>query len=137
MTTSFENDLCSDPFHSIDNHLEEDCLATLHGRNGLFPARFCVKISGVIVDVDRDVNRTLLRRRLYLRTCITDNILDSSRSSDSTGNFHLKNFDQIKGVRMQGTIALCSNDGCNQMNRFEVNRIVIVLFLLISFFPFE
>ena len=133
MTNNFENDSCSDPFHSIDNHLEGDCQATSNGRHGLFPARFCVKISGVIVDVDRDVNRSLLRRHLYLRTCITDNIMDSSRSSDSTGNFHLKNFDQIKGVRMQGTITLCSNDGCNQNIRHRANRILIAFFLLLFF----
>lgn len=113
MTNNFVNDTCSDPFNPIDNHLETECLATSFGRNGLFPARFCVKISGIVVDVDRHVNRSLLNKRLYLRTCIIDNIMESSRSMDSTGNFRLKNFNQIKGVRMQGTITLCSLDGCN------------------------
>ncbi|CAF1162451.1 unnamed protein product [Adineta steineri] len=130
MTTNFENDTCSDPFNPIDNHLEAECLATSNGRNGLFPARFCVKISGVIVDVDRHVNRSLLTKSLFLRTCIIDNIMDSTRSSDSTGNFRLKNFNQIKGVRMQGTITVCSHDGCNQANLFKINSIIILFSLL-------
>lgn len=119
MTTQFENDTCADPFNPIDNHLETECQASSNGKNGLFPARFCVKISGIVVDVDPEVNRSLIRKSLYLRTCIADNIMDSTRSSDSTGNFRLKNFDQIKGVRMQGTITLCSNDGCNRAHRFH------------------
>ena len=129
MTTNFVNDTCSDPFNPIDNHLEGECLATSKGRNGLFPARFCVKISGIIVDVDKNVNRSLIRKRLYLRTCITDNIMDSTRSLDSTGNFRLKNFNKIKGVRMQGTITLCSNDGCNQ-GKILTRNLFLTLFSL-------
>ena len=134
MTTNFKDDTCSDPFNPIDNHLESECLATSKGKNGLFPARFCVKISGVVVDVDRNVNRSLLRKSLFLRTCITDNIMDSTRSSDSTGNFRLKNFNHITGVRMQGTITLCSHDGCNHAKLLTKNFSIIrfcLFFLLI------
>ena len=46
------NELCSDPFNSIDNYLEGECLAVVKGRKGLSLARFYVKISGIIVDVD-------------------------------------------------------------------------------------
>ncbi|CAM2712892.1 unnamed protein product [Rotaria socialis] len=60
-----------------------------------------------------------------------DNIMDSTRSSDSTGNFRLKNFNQIKGVRMQGTITLCSHDGCNQTNLLTMNSITIVFFVFL------
>ncbi|CAF1558911.1 unnamed protein product, partial [Adineta steineri] len=49
MTTDFQNDTCSDSFNPIDNRLEYECQATINGKNGLFPARFCVKISGIIV----------------------------------------------------------------------------------------
>ncbi|UJR13942.1 hypothetical protein I4U23_000945 [Adineta vaga] len=137
MTTNFENDTCKDPFNPIDNHLEIDCQATSNGRNGLFPARFCVKISGIIVDVDRHVNRSLLQKSLFLRTCIIDNIMDSTRSSDSTGNFRLKNFNEIKSVRMQGTITVCSSDGCNRTNTIQINRILLnflIFFLIIYYF---
>ena len=137
MTTNFANDTCSDPFNPIDNSLESECLATSYGKNGLFPARYCVKISGIIVDVDKNVNRSLLHKYIYLRTCIIDNIMDSSRSSDSTGNFRLKNFNQIKGVRMQGTITVCLHDGCNQANLLTRNIIIILfipLFLIINSF---
>ncbi len=129
MTTDFENDTCSDPFNPIDNRLEHECLATSNGRNGVFPARFCVKISGIIVDVDRNVNRSLLHKSIFLRTCIIDNIMDSTRSSDSTGNFRLKNFNHIKGVRMQGTITVCLHDGCNQGNLLQINTIIILILL--------
>ena len=61
MTTSFVNDTCTDPFNPVDNRLEHECQATIRGKNGLFPARFCVKISGVIVDMDRHLNRSLMR----------------------------------------------------------------------------
>ena len=114
MTTDYHNDTCRDPFNPIDNHFEAECQATIKGKNGLFPARFCAKISGVIVDTDKHLNRSLLRKHLYLRTCITENIMDSTRSPDSTGNFRLKNFANIRGsVRLQGTITLCTLDGCN------------------------
>lgn len=136
MTTNFDNDTCSDPFNPVDNPLEPECFAAVYKRNGLFPARFCVKISGIVVDVDRNVSRSLLHKRLYLRTCITDNIMDSTRSSDSTGNFRLKNFNQIEGVRMQGTITLCSSDGCNQANSLTMKsmKIFLLLSLCASFF---
>ena len=131
MTSSVGNDTCADPFNPIDNHLEVECQATSKGRNGQFPARFCVKISGVVVDVDRNVNRSLLHRSLYLRTCITDNIMESTRSSDSTGHFRLKNFDHIKGVRMQGTITLCSSDGCNQSTGLLASAPILFASLLV------
>ena len=135
MTNNFVNDTCSDRFNPIDNHLESECLATSFGRNGLFPARFCVKISGIVVDVDRHVNRSLINKRLYLRTCIIDNIMESTRSTDSTGNFRLKNFNQIKGVRMQGTITLCSMDGCNQVTLLLLSNSWTILFVLHLFTP--
>ncbi len=131
MTTNFTNDPCSDPFNPIDNHLESECLATSYGKNGLFPARFCVKISGIIVDIDRNVNRSLLHKKLYLRTCIIDNIMDSTRSLDSTGNFRLKNFNYIKGIRMQGTITLCLHDGCNQGNLLTENSVILFVVSLL------
>ena len=114
MTTDFLNDTCSDLFNPIYNRFEPECQATIKGRDGLFPARFCVKISGIIVDVDRGLNRSLIHKNLYLRTCITENIMESTRSLDSTGNFRLRNFANIPGeIKIQGTIALCTFDGCN------------------------
>ncbi|CAF0899136.1 unnamed protein product [Adineta steineri] len=136
MTTDFQNDICSDSFNPIDNRLEYECQATIKGKNGLFPARFCVKISGIIVDVDQNLNQSLIHKYLYLRTCITENIMDSTRSLDSTGNFRLKNFAGIKGeIKMQGTITLCTVDGCNQANYQTIDVFIIVysfLFLIIQ-----
>ncbi|CAF0750417.1 unnamed protein product [Rotaria sordida] len=133
MTTNFLNDTCSDPFNSIDNRYEHECQATIKGKNGLFPARFCVKISGIIVDIDRNLNRSLIHTNLYLRTCITENIMSSTRASDSTGNFRLKNFADIPGsIKMQGTISLCTMDGCNQAN-FQTTHILTMLFSFLFF----
>jgi len=129
MTTNFLNDTCSDPFNPIDNRFEPECQATIKGKNGLFPARFCAKISGIIVDIDRNLNRSLIHKKLYLRTCITENIMESTRSLDSTGNFRLKNFASIHGeIKMQGTITLCTLDGCNQANFQTINIFTILFF---------
>lgn len=140
LTTNFINDSCQDPFNPSENRFENDCQATIHGKNGFFPARYCVKITGIVVDIEKTLNRTLLKRRLFLRTCITENIMESSRSSDSTGNFRLKNFVNIDGeIRLQGTIALCSLDGCNgsfswKSNQTKTERtllFVLLIFLII------
>lgn len=132
MTTNFLDDACSDPFNPIDNHYEPECQATIKGKNGLFPARFCVKIYGIIVDIDRNLNRSLIHKHLYLRTCITENIMSSTKSSDSTGNFRLKNFADIHGsIKMQGTISLCTSDGCNQA---LIHRISLLTFVFSLFF---
>ncbi len=131
MTTNILNDTCSDPFSPIYNRFEPECQATIKGRNGLFPARFCVKISGIIVDIDQDLNRSLIHKNLYLRTCITENIMESTRSLDSTGNFRLRNFANIHGeIKMQGTITLCTLDGCN-LAHISTNHIFTMIF---SFF---
>ncbi len=127
MTTNFLNDTCGDPFNPIYNRFEPECQATVKGRNGLFPARFCVKISGIIVDIDRSLNRSLIHKNLYLRTCITENIMESTRSLDSTGNFRLKNFATIYGeIKMQGTITLCTLDGCNHAHILTIPRLTII-----------
>ena len=136
MTTDFVNDTCSDLFNPIYNRFEPECQATIKGRDGLFPARFCVKISGIIVDLDQDLNRSLIHKNLYLRTCITENIMESTRSLESTGNFRLRNFVNIPGeIKIQGTISLCTLDGCNNAHR-SVNlyfTMIMVLFFLIIF----
>ena len=138
LTTDFRNDTCRDPFNPIDNRYEIECQATVKDKHGLFPARFCAKISGIIVDVDPHLNRSLIQRHIFLRTCITENIMESTRSSDSTGNFYLKNFANIPGgVRMQGTIALCTLDGCNRSSMISMTSlfplIIIISIVLYSF----
>jgi len=132
MTTDFHNDTCSDPFNPIYNRYEQECQATIKDKNGLFPARFCVKISGIIVDIDQNLNRSLIHKNLFLRTCITENIMESTRSLDSTGNFRLKNFANIPGeIKMQGTITLCTLDGCNQANIQTLNNMLLVFSLFL------
>lgn len=135
MTTNFLNDTCNDPFNPIYNRYEIECQATIKDKNGLFPARFCVKISGIIVDIDQNLNRSLIHKTLYLRTCITENIMESTRSLDSTGNFRLKNFATIQGeIKLQGTISLCTTDGCNNANLPTINLLTItfVFFILMT-----
>ena len=128
MTTNIHNDTCSDPFNPIYNRFEQECQATIKGRNGLFPARFCVKISGIIVDIDHELNRSLIHKNLFLRTCITENIMESTRSLDSTGNFRLRNFASIHGeIKMQGTITLCTLDGCN-LASIPTSHIFMIIF---------
>ncbi|CAF0820002.1 unnamed protein product [Didymodactylos carnosus] len=136
MTTNVDNDTCNDPFNSIDNQLEFDCQATWKGKHGTFPARFCVKISGTVLDVDANISSIYLYKNLFLRTCIVENIMDSTKSPDSTGNFRLKGFQGLTGLRMQGTITLCTLDGCNRAQNFYDSsykcKIILIVILFYS-----
>ena len=134
ITTNFLNDTCNDPFNPIYNRYEIECQATVKDRKGLFPSRFCVKISGIVVDTDKNLNRSLIHKHLYLRTCITENIMESTRSLDSTGHFRLKNFATIQGeIKLQGTISLCTTDGCNNANLSAINILTIIFVVFFHF----
>ncbi|CAF4175477.1 unnamed protein product [Rotaria magnacalcarata] len=46
--------------------------------------------SGTIIDIDQGLNRSLIHKCLCLRICITENIISSTKTSNSTRNFRLK-----------------------------------------------
>ncbi len=88
--------------------------ATAVNKNGTFPARFCVKITGRILSIDGGGNTSYLNTVIYYRTCVVDNIMESTKLLESSGNFRLKNFRDMNGtIRLQGVMSLCAFDGCN------------------------
>ncbi|CAF0910114.1 unnamed protein product [Adineta steineri] len=130
MTTNAEDDGCRDPFSSLINPVQVNCQATSVGKNGTFPARFCVKISGRILGIDDGGNNSFLNTIIYYRTCVVDNIMESTKSLESSGNFRLKNFPDMSGsIRLQGVMSLCAFDGCNsaQTHIFSLSIILTEL----------
>ena len=61
------NPACEDPFHNnfSSNLLESPCMGGRKGRNGLFPATACLKLSGVYGKFDRLMPSSLSRRKTY------------------------------------------------------------------------
>ncbi|CAF0779750.1 unnamed protein product [Adineta ricciae] len=132
MTTNPSDDGCRDPFSSVINPVQTNCQATSVGKNGTFPARFCVKISGRVLSIDSGGNNSLLNTFIYYRTCVVDNIMESTKSLESSGNFRLKHFQNMPGtIRLQGTMSLCIYDGCNQARNYYSSLSII---LMSSFF---
>jgi hypothetical protein len=85
------------------------------GKNGTFPARFCVKISGRITSIDHGGNKSYLNTLIFYRTCVLDNIMDSTKLLETSGNFRLKGLPDVNSmIRLQGSMSLCTSDGCNQ-----------------------
>ncbi|CAF1592833.1 unnamed protein product [Adineta ricciae] len=140
MTTDPNNDSCQDPFSSLLNPIQTNCQATSVGKNGTFPARFCVKIVGRVTSVDSDANASYLNAIIYYRSCLVDNIMDSTKALESSGSFRLKGFQSMTGsIRLQGYMGLCSVDGCNRARGFtsSLSVIIFVLFFMKFISGFE
>ena len=104
------------------------------GKNGTFPARFCVKISGRILGIDGGANSSYLNRVIYYRTCVVDNIMESTKSLETSGNFRLKGFQHLNGsIRLRGSMSLCTFDGCNKARILCAPLVTIILSLLFIF----
>ncbi|CAF2683354.1 unnamed protein product [Rotaria sp. Silwood2] len=132
MTTNLNNDACQDPFSSLLNPIHNNCQATSMGKNGTFSARFCVKISGRITSIDGGANASYVNTIFYYRTCIVDNIMESTKSLETSGSFRLKGFQDMSGsIRLQGHIALCTYDGCNHARTLCSSVLIIILDLLL------
>jgi hypothetical protein len=104
------------------------------GKNGTFPARFCVKITGRVMSVDGGANASYLNTIIYYRTCIVDNIMDSTKLLETSGNFRLTGLQSMPGsMRLRGFLSLCTLDGCNHGGTLysSVSTITIVLLLTI------
>ncbi|CAF4139965.1 unnamed protein product [Adineta steineri] len=135
MTTNAEDDGCRDPFSSLINPVQVNCQATSVGKNGTFPARFCVKISGRILGIDDGGNNSFLNTIIYYRTCVVDNIMESTKSLESSGNFRLKNFPDMSGsIRLQGVMSLCAFDGCNSAQTHISSLLIILTGMMFTIF---
>jgi hypothetical protein len=100
------------------------------GKNGTFPARFCVKISGRVISIDGGANASYLNTVLYYRTCIVENIMDSTKLLETSGNFRLQGLQSMPGsIRLQGYMSLCTLDGCNHA-RISYSSLLTIIFSL-------
>lgn len=103
------------------------------GKNGTFPARFCVKISGRVTSVDGGANISFLNTVIYYRTCVVDNIMESTKLLETSGNFRLKGLQSMPGsIRLQGYMSLCTLDGCNYASRLYSSLLILIISLLLT-----
>lgn len=97
-----------------------------------------MKISGRILSIEGNVNGSFVNSHIYYRSCLVDNIMDSTKSLETSGNFRLKGFlDPSSTFRVQGSMSLCTFDGCNHAHRqYQITSMIIVvtLFNLLSKF---
>jgi hypothetical protein len=105
------------------------------GKNGTFPARFCVKITGRILSIEGDANASYLNTIIYYRTCVVDNIMESTKALETSGNFRLKGFQNLNGsIRLQGFMSLCSFDGCNNAQTLYSSVLIMITGLLLTLY---
>lgn len=101
------------------------------GKNGTFPARFCVKISGRVLSIEGDASIPYVNTVIYYRTCVVENIMESTKLLETSGNFRLKNFQSQNGsIRVQGFMSLCAFDGCNTAHYLKSSLSTIIIGLL-------
>jgi hypothetical protein len=87
------------------------------------------------VSVDDYVNASYLNTVIYYRTCVVDNIMESTKSLETSGNFRLRGFQNLNGsIRLQGFMSLCSFDGCNNARTLYLSLSTIIIGLLLILF---
>jgi hypothetical protein len=66
------------------------------------------------MSIDDGANASYINNYIYYRTCVVDNIMDSTKSLETSGSFRLQGFQGMPGsIRLQGFMSLCTFDGCN------------------------
>ena len=104
-------------------------------KDGTFPARFCVKITGRVLSIDNGANESYLNTLIYYRTCVVENIMESTKLLETSGNFRLKGFQNLNGsIRLQGFMSLCTYDGCNRGLKLYLSLSAIIIGLLITMY---
>lgn len=72
---------------------------------------------------------------IYYRTCVVENIMESTKSLEATGNFRLKNFPDMPGsIRLHGVMSLCPFDGCNFGQSHHLSLSIIITSVLFTMF---
>jgi hypothetical protein len=88
-------------------------------------------MTGRVTSVDDGANASYLNTVFYYRSCVVDNIMDSTNSLETTGNFRLKGLNSMPGsIRLQGFMSLCTNDGCNHGRVLHSSIPIILISLL-------
>ncbi|KAL2716232.1 hypothetical protein V1478_013908 [Vespula squamosa] len=114
-----DNKPCDDPFHNNGSlaFLESPCLGGRKGRDGLFPATACIKISGIYDE--SGISLTVRSCALDSGTLTTDS--EIIRMSHCGGFY----FDD-KYVR--GCVQSCNDaDACNGTNRIKETSLIILI----------
>lgn len=110
---NFSDPFCHDPFHPAYNNLTTNCGEGRDGRVGLFPARFCTKITGINSE---DGTETIVR------SCAIESL------DTICGPFNLGN------VLYNGCISSCETDACNSGQRSAPEVVYIVTAALLYLF---
>ncbi|RNA36287.1 hypothetical protein BpHYR1_016584, partial [Brachionus plicatilis] len=95
-TSALNDSTCLDPFNpglTSKNLYEEECKSGIQDRVGLFPARYCLKVSGY---------KAGTKEQIVIRTCTVSKLLDSDSSHSS---FTLKMEDNTEVRIVSGLIA--------------------------------
>ncbi|CAF4469808.1 unnamed protein product, partial [Rotaria magnacalcarata] len=72
---------------------------------------------------------------LYYRTCVVDNIMESTKLLETSGNFRLKGLQDLNGsIRLQGSMSICSFDGCNKARSLHSPLLMTSIGLLLSIY---
>nr|XP_050847649.1 uncharacterized protein LOC127062840 [Vespula vulgaris] len=114
-----DNKPCDDPFHNNGSlaFLESPCLGGRKGRDGLFPATACIKISGIYDE--SGISLTVRSCALDSGTLTTDS--EIIRMSHCGGFY----FDD-KYVR--GCVQSCNDaDACNGTNRIKETSLIVLI----------
>ncbi len=97
MCSSYNNSdpSCHDPFNPVETGIyHKDCKTTVPGRNGLFPAHFCVKMSGTSGEMSRRVRNSfspLSKSNLYVAV-VTREVSCNRMKSSAINNKHTLSF---------------------------------------------
>jgi len=87
------------------------------------------------LSIEGGANASYLNTVIYYRTCVVDNIMESTKSLETSGNFRLKNFQNVNGsIRLQGFMSLCAFDGCNIARTLYSSLTTIIIGLLLTFY---
>ncbi|KAK2168331.1 hypothetical protein LSH36_18g11044 [Paralvinella palmiformis] len=104
---------CQDPFNPDMSVYTNKCEQGRNGRIGLFPAHYCIKMSGVGIVTGIE---------LTVRTCALKNM------HNQCGTF------EFEDIPYHGCVTTCEKNGCNHGNsiaKASLWRLIIVLLLSI------
>ena len=96
-----------------NDYYDSDCRAGIDGRIGLFPAKYCLKVSGTNANTNEQV---------VIRTCTWSKLLDVDSSYSS---FTLKVQDSDLNI-VNGLISSCRDDGCNSISLLRHNKYLLL-----------
>jgi hypothetical protein len=61
--------------------------------------------------------------------------MDSTKLLETSGNFYLQGFQSMPGaIRLQGSISLCTLDGCNHAETLYSSLLIISISLLLTMY---